>query len=193
MKVLFLVFVFISFSIVSFSQIEYPDSIAVTTVISDPDSVKTDKMELFNGTTLDVHIKKFSLTDIFYTLAKSDEMVSVERRLVKTITYKTGKIDIINTELKEKKPTKDFRKIKITKKKREVENMIDVGSVEATREGKSNEFVSVQQLERNALIELKKRAAQLNADYVLITQRKVNMGYGDVPQITLIGTAYQIK
>lgn len=34
--------------------------------------------------------------------------------------------------------------------------MIDVGSVEATREGKSNEFVSVQQLERNALIELKK-------------------------------------
>lgn len=92
MKVLFLVFVFISFSIVSFSQIEYPDSIAVTTVISDPDSVKTDKMELFNGTTLDVHIKNLVSQIFFIHSRKVMRWFQLKEDWLKQLRIKQGRL-----------------------------------------------------------------------------------------------------
>lgn len=175
----------------AFAQVELVDSSGNSFT---QEEVKSDVIKTFDGKVLKGKIEKLSLTDVFYYKTGEEKLSSVQRRLVNTIQYADGRIEVINESLQIKQEIKDYRKIKIVKKKREIANMIEVGSLEAKREGgKTGEFVTVKELERNALIELRKRAALLNADYVYYYNRKVTMGYGDIPEVIVYGKAYKEK
>ena len=46
-------------------------------------------------------------------------------------------------------------------------------------------------LEKNGLIRMKKRAAHMQADYILVTNKVFHNGYGDLPSIKMEGKAFK--
>jgi len=194
MRLIFLtVVLFFAVNATLSAQVEYPDTIVKTDVKKEENAIKTDLIKTFDGKVLKVNVKKFTPLEVFYSQPGETKMSSIERRLVNTIKYKSGRLETINTELKVKKKKKDYRKVKVLRKKRDTENHIEIGKIEAKREGAEGEFVTIRELERNAIIELKKRAALLNADYIYVYDRESSMGYGDIPSLTLYAKAYRKK
>jgi len=150
-----------------------------------------DSMFLFDGTIMLVDIKNFTIKDICYTDPGEMDMYKIDRRKVQKIIYKKGMVEIINTIEKDIPDSKDWRNILVTENPGEVEDYTKVGKVKA-ESGNYKEGIENDALERSAIIIIKKRAAKLDADIILITDKNIYRGYGEPPVMIMKGIAYKI-
>jgi hypothetical protein len=87
----------------------------------------------------------------------------------------------------------DWRKVKIVEKEANVLGMKKIKKIEATAKGDNQGYHTPKSLERNARIILRKKAAKLNANFILLTNKSIAVAFGETPSATLFGTAYTDK
>jgi hypothetical protein len=110
--------------------------------------------------------------------------------LISGVVY--GQNNSKDTTDKEKE-TIDWRKVKIVKKESNVLGMKKIKKIEATAKGSNQGYQTPKSLERNARIILRKKAAKLNANFILLTNKSVAVAFGEIPSATLYGVAYTDK
>ena len=158
-----------------------------------PQEEKTDIIYQHDGTKLLVDVKKIYLNDLYYSLPGETKVNKLDQRLVHKIEYKSGKIEILNETPPDVRKVGDYRKVKVTKDPDDIEGLIEVAKLEAKAEGSDKGYSTPKSLERTATIVLRRKAALVNADIVLITDKKSNVAFGEIPSVTLYGIAYSYK
>lgn len=93
----------------------------------------------------------------------------------------------------DKKKEINWRKVKIVKKEANVLGMKKIKEIEATAKGTGQGYQTPKSLERNARIILRKKAAKMNANFILLTNKSVAVAFGETPSATLFGVAYTDK
>jgi len=196
-------FVFISISFIANAQVviaEQDDSVKVnkeekvdTTNQDNQETVVTDIIYQHDGTKLLVDVKKIYLNDLYYSFPGETKVNKMDQRLVHKIEYKTGKKEILNETPSEVREVGDYRKVKVTKNPDDVEGLIEVAKLEAKAEGNDKGYSTPKTLERSAIIVLRRKAALVNANIVLITDKKSQVAFGEQPTVTLYGTAYSYR
>jgi len=87
----------------------------------------------------------------------------------------------------------DWRKVKIVNNESNVLGMNKVREIKATAKGDRQGYRTPKSLERSARVILRKKAAQLNANYILLTDKNIVVAFGENPSATLYGIAYTDK
>ena len=204
MRIIVVLCTFILINVAVNAQVIYPEETDTTTVNQDEElkndkkkdieqEQKTDIIYQHDGTKMFVDVKKIYLNDLYYSLPGDTKVKKMDQRLVHKIEYKTGKIEILNETAPDVREVGDYRKVKVTKNPDDVEGLIEVAKLEAKAEGSDRGYSTPKSLERTATIILRRKAALVNANIVLITDKKSNVAFGEIPSITLYGIAYSYR
>ncbi|MEE4196402.1 MAG: hypothetical protein V2I54_02050 [Bacteroidales bacterium] len=154
---------------------------------------ETDVIYLHDKTVMRVHVKKIYQNDLFYSLPGETKVNQMDQRLVHKIEYKSGQMEVLNEEPQTVRNINDYRKVKVTYDADDVEGMVEVAKLEAKAEGSDRGYYTAKSLERSATIILRRKAALVNAEMVLITDKKVHVAFGEIPFTILYGTAYSYR
>lgn len=160
-----------------------------------------DKIITLNREVIIARVERITPTDIFYVYPLNYVNLSINRSLISQILYADKSLEvfvpldrkmnmpILQTERVIVRNKKDWEKVISTYNKEEVTDLESRGNVlaefEAPKLKVDNEY-----LEKNAIIILKRKAANLGAHYVLITNTTFHSGYGDLPLVEMEGVAY---
>jgi hypothetical protein len=161
-----------------------------------PLNADLDKIIKRNGDSILCKIIGKNLYEVEYSKPQSKTKLKLSTANIKEIFYANGKYELIdNTPEKKKKDWTvassevEWKNITITYEPTEVKGLIEKGQVDAFFESKrmstENEL-----LERTSYVILKKKAYSMKATIILITSKKFSRMYGEMPSITVIGTAY---
>lgn len=186
------------------AQVIYPEETDTTTLNQNEEKEdnsteiesieqKTDIIYQHDGNKMLVNVKKIYLNDLYYSLPGETKVNKMDQRLVHKIEYKTGKVEILNETAPEIREVGDYRKVKVTRNPDDVEGLIEVAKLEAKAEGSDRGYSTPKTLERSAVIILRRKAALVNADIVLITDKKSYAAFGEIPSLTLYGKAYSYR
>ncbi len=162
-----------------------------------------DKIITFDNEVLIVKIQHITLTEISFLYPYNTRIETINRQKVSQILYADNRIDLFTPFEEDKKELLPIQEERLIVYRREIwenilttENINDVtgckkiGPVsavfEADQVNRNNQY-----LEKNGMIRLKKRAAILRADMILITNKSIHRGYGDYPTIKIEGIAYK--
>ena len=191
--------IFICVSFFGFSQ---EDTLTIGQELPEKDSLEilqirpdkaTDVIVLHEGTRYYVDVKKIYKNLLYYSFPDQTKVYKIDRRTVHKVLYKSGIIDVLSEKQREVEEISDWKKIKITEDKDDVEDMVEVIALEAISEGKEGGNATPKSLERNARIILRRKAALENADIVLITGKQTQVAFGEPPSLTLKAIAYKYK
>jgi hypothetical protein len=184
------------------AQVIYPEDPDTTVVEKKEKEIKaqeskkqqdTDVIYQHDGTKMLVHVKRIYLNDLYYSLPGDNKVNKMDQRLVHKIEYRTGKVEILNETAPDVREVGDYRKVKVTEDPDDVEGLIEVAKLEAKAEGSDRGYSTPKSLERTAIIVLRRKAALVNANIVLITDKKSNVAFGEIPAVTMYGTAYSYR
>lgn len=152
-----------------------------------------DIMMLMTGEQKEVEIRKFSTKFIYFSRPKETNMVQIDRRLVNVIYYRSGRKEIITPKATDIPQNNDWEKIKVTENPKDVSGMmIEIDVIEVVVEATTREqYVKPQTLENSAYIILKKKAAMLNGELVLIKKKSHSRPYGEAPSLRIVAVAYR--
>jgi hypothetical protein len=152
-----------------------------------------DLMILMTGESREVEIRKFSLKYIYYSKPNEVSMVQIDRRLVNVIYYRSGRKEVITPKAIDIPQNTDVEKIKVTENPKDVgPTMIEIDVIEVEVEASTHEqYVKPQTLETSAIIILKKKAAMINGELVLITKKSHSRPYGEAPSLRIEAIAYR--
>lgn len=157
------------------------------------DEKQSDIVYLHDGTVMNIDVKKIYQNDLYYSLPGETKVNQMDQRLVHKIEYKSGKIEVLNEEPQTVRNINDYRKVKVTYDPDDVDGMVEVAKLEAKAEGSDRGYSTTKTLERTAKIILRRKAALVNAEMVLITDKKVHIAFGEIPFTILYGTAYSYR
>ncbi len=151
-----------------------------------------DILVLMTGEQREVEIRKFSQKYIFFSKYAESNMTQVDRRLVNIIYYRSGKKEVITPKAVDIPQNNDWEKIKVTENPKDVKMMIEIDVIEVVVEASTREqYVKPQTLENSAYIILKKKAAMLNGELVLIKKKSHSRPYGEAPSLRIVAFAYR--
>mgnify|MGYP001593176207 CR=1 FL=1 len=153
-----------------------------------------DFIVLMKGEQREVEIRKFSTKFIFYSKHAESNMTQIDRRLVNAIYYRSGKKEVITPKAVDIPQNSEWEKIKITDNIKDINMalMIEIDIIEVTVEASTREqYVKPQTLENSAYIILRKKAAMLNGEVVLIRKKSHSRPYGEPPSLRIEATAYR--
>jgi len=152
-----------------------------------------DIMILMNGDQKEVEIRKFSVKYIYFSSPGETNMKQVDRRLVNTIYYRSGRKEVITPKATDIPDNSEWEKIIITEDPKDVKgNMIQIDVVEAKVEANlTDRSYSPETLENAAKNILRKRAALIKGELVLIKKKSHNRPYGEPPSLVIQGIAYR--
>jgi hypothetical protein len=152
-----------------------------------------DIMLLMTGEQKDVEIRKFSLKYIYFSSPGESTMKQIDRRLVNVIYYRSGRKEVITPKAVDIPSNTDWEKIKVTENPKDVgPTMIEIDVIEVVVEASAREqYYKPKTLESSAIIILKKKAAMLNGELVVITKISHNRPYGEAPSVRIEATAYR--
>lgn len=150
-----------------------------------------------------VKVNQVTFTEVNFYYPLNNNLESINRKKVSQILYANGKIDLfIPLDADKSEPIKEDRlivhsienweKVTVTDDKSAVANMIEIGPVKSFYIAEGVQ-VSNKYLEKNCQIILKRQAANLKADYVLIEKKTFNKRYGESPSIKIEATAFKSK
>lgn len=152
-----------------------------------------DIMVLMSGEENEVEIRKFSTKFIYYSSPGESSMKQIDRRLVNIIYYRSGRKEVITPKAVDIPQGSDWEKIKIVENEKEVSPlMVEIDVIEVVVEASGREqYYKPQTLESSAYIIVKKKAALLNAEVVLIKKKSHNRPYGEAPSFKVQAIAYR--
>lgn len=183
-----------------FAQVVYPtepdttkNEVQKDEVTTQKQDVKTDIIYQHDGTKMFVDVKKIQMNDLYYSLPGETKVIKMDQRLVHKIEYKSGKIEVLNEKPTEIRDVGDYRKVKVTYDPKDVEGLVEVAQLEARADGSDKSYSTPKSLERTAIIVLRRKAALINGDIILITDKRTHVAFGEIPFIIMYAKAYSYK
>ena len=160
------------------------------------DKIYTTNWKLYIG-----KVQRIDNTNIYFQYPLNDETSEIKRDNISQIIYASGKHEVfaMPNEIEDDNLTIDTR-AKLAEKKEwqdvlvadssEVVNGLSkLGAISANYEAdKLN--ANTKFLEKNVLIILRRKAANMNGDYIVITKKNVRRSYGELPFITMKAEVY---
>jgi len=153
-----------------------------------------DVMVLMTGEQKEVEVRKFSTKFIFYSKPGESSMTQIDRRLVNAIYYRFGRKEVITPKAVDLPQTGDWEKIIVTEDPKDINQalMIEIDVIEVEVEASTREqYVKPQTLENSARIILKKKAALINGEMVLIKKKSHSRPYGEAPSLRVEAVAWR--
>lgn len=152
-----------------------------------------DVMVLMTGEQREVEIRKFSAKFIYYSKPGESLMTQIDRRLVNAIYYRSGRKEVVTPKAVDLPQSSDWEKIKITEDPKDVGGtMIQIDVIEVEVEASTREqYVKPQTLENSAYIILRKKAALMNGELVVIKKKSHSRPYGEAPSLRIEAVAYR--
>ncbi len=169
--------------------LEKPDSISKTET---SESRVYDRLKMVDGSEKEVVVKEISDKFVFFSEPEVDNVDWVDKNEVEAILYKDGTKRYLERSTNEKSGVKDWRGVEVTRDAEEVSGMVKIDELEVRREAISrSQFLKNSTLETNAEIAIKKEAAAIRADVVLVIEVLHHRAYGDPPVVVMRGEAYR--
>ena len=152
-----------------------------------------DTVYFFDRETMYINVMKITYDSILYREAGETDLQSLDKDRVNKIKYNWGRLEILNEEPPKRQKKLDWRKVKFLKNERRASGMHQVKEIIAQTKGSGRGFETPKSLEVKAKTILRKKAANVNAQYVLITNKTINTAFGEIPSATLTGIAYSTE
>lgn len=147
----------------------------------------TDTIFKLGGTVLLVDVTKVTTTYVSFVYPGQDEVYTIERKQIQKIVYKNGRIDELNNPLIEMIDEYQWEAVWLTEDKKEVVDLYKRGVVESKSSPSER---SPKAAKKNAIIKLKKKAANMRGTIILVTHKQKTGGYGEYPGYYIKGVVY---
>lgn len=152
-----------------------------------------DIIKLKDGDSLVVNIITETPTEITFQYPLNYVTNKLLPGKIEEIVYKNGKIKSIQNH----KPTAELRAepdnlwrlVIITQEESEISGLKQIGPITAKAEGR-NFKSNLELLEKNAKVNLQRKAVKMNATKILVTNKYVEQAYGEIPSVEYEGIAY---
>ena len=151
---------------------------------------RTDTIYLFDAQAMHVDVMKITFDSVLYRHPGETGLQALDKDIIHKIKYNWGKLEILNEKPKEPQKRLDWRKVEILNKPGQADDLFKVEEVTAKAKGSGRGYETPKSLENKARVILKKKAANLNAEYVLITNKTITTAFGEMPSATLTGMIY---
>jgi len=151
---------------------------------------RTDTIFFFEAKEMHVDVMKITYDSVLYRKPGETELRALDKDIIHKIKYNWGRLEILNEKPKEPQKRLDWRKVTILTKPKQAEGYYEVEQVTAKAKGSGRGYETPRSLENKAEVILKKKAANLNAEYVLITNKTITTAFGEMPSATLTGMVY---
>jgi hypothetical protein len=165
-----------------------------------------DKILTYSHQVLIGKIQNITPNFVLFLYPFNTELQSLNRNEISQIQYADGAIDIflpltdkggfskevVDTARIIIRSRRDWENVTLTNRSEDITGMIEKGKVIASYQA---DYVNAENeyLEKNAQIILRKKAANLNAPFVLLTNKNFHKAYGDPPSIELEGILYNYE
>jgi hypothetical protein len=157
-----------------------------------------DRIIKLNRDTLVVSIQKITQTEIVFTYPLNTVINRIPVYHVKEVYSKDGIPNVqfksLSGPVKKAKndsiPVANYKSIIVTFNEADVEGMTELGPIDSHSEGEKI-TTSATLMEKNAISVLRKKAAQMGATKVLITDKNTQSAYGEAPIVEMKGIAYK--
>jgi len=153
----------------------------------------TDTVYFFDRETMHVNVMKITYDSILYREAGQTHLKALDKDLVNKIKYNWGRLEILNEKPPKRKERYDWRKVRFLKNKRRASGMRQIKEITAKAKGSGRGYETPRSLEAKARTIIRKKAANVNAQYVLITNKTISTAFGEIPSATLTGVAYSTQ
>ncbi|MBN1414119.1 MAG: hypothetical protein JW973_03370 [Bacteroidales bacterium] len=173
------------------------DSLAITAY---------DKILTYSHDVFIVRIHNITPSFVLFLYPFNTDLNSLNRNEISQIQYADGTIDIFlpladktgfDSEIVDTariiiRNRRDWEKVTLTNKSEDIAGLIEKGRITASYQA---DFINAENayLEKNAGIILRKKAANLNAPFVLLLNKSFHKAYGDPPSIELEGIVYNYE
>ncbi len=151
---------------------------------------KLDTIYLLGQRKMVVDIKGVRYSSVVYSDSGSSEIKTLETKQIQRIVYDSGRKEKFNDKLVTSVEKTDWRNVITTENKDDVSGLFELGKV-AGRSASGNR--TPKSAERTATIRMKKEAAGMGAEMVLITKKESSGGFGEVPTYKVEGVAYSFE
>jgi hypothetical protein len=151
---------------------------------------RTDTIFFFDAKAMHVDVMKITFDSVLYRQPGETSLQALDKDIIHKIKYNWGRLEILNEKPKEPQERLDWRKVEILNNPQQADGFHKVEEVTAKAKGSGRGFETPKSLENKARVILKKKAANLNAGYVLITNKTITTAFGEIPSATLTGTVY---
>ncbi|NJK93516.1 MAG: hypothetical protein HC830_03160 [Bacteroidetes bacterium] len=152
-----------------------------------------DKIRLDTGDSLIVTILAETQTEVAFRYPLNTMINKMPFSKIREIAYKDGKIKAIVNQNPASgvgtEPNNLWRIVVVTYDENDVAGMKEIGPISAKAEGKTLK-TKIEILEKNATLNIQKRAVRMNATKVLIKNKNIEQEYGEIPLVELEGIAY---
>ena len=150
----------------------------------------TDTIYLFDREPMYVNVMKITYDSVLYRKGRQTGLQSLDKDRINRIKYNWGRLEILNKKPPKRQERYDWRKVRFLKNKRKASDMHPVKEIEAKAKGSGRGYETPKSLEAKARTILRKKAANVNAQYVLITNKNITTAFGEIPSASLSGIAY---
>lgn len=161
-----------------------------------------DQIITIDNKVITAHVTNIGLNQVYFRYPLNTIQNSISREMINCIIHKNGRKEIFTLVEKEEAPNlnadesfiivrekKQWEEVDTTHNADQILGMNKLENISAKYEsGKMR--ANAEYLEKNALIILRKKAANMGADLILITSKQMHAAYGDLPSIEMEGVAY---
>lgn len=153
-----------------------------------------DKIKLQSGDSIIVNIIAETQTEVAFKYPMNTMINKVLFSKIKEINYSDGKIKAFNNQqpVVGAEPDNLWRIVEITSDEAAVNGLKEIGPITAKAEGRSLK-TSIDLLEKNARVNLQKKAVRMNATMVLVKTKNIEQAYGEIPIVEFEGIAYGVE
>lgn len=152
--------------------------------------INTDTIYFFEREPMFVNVMKITYDSVIYREPETTRLKALGKDRINKIKYNWGRQEILNKKPPKKQQRYDWRKVKILKDKNRASQLYKVKEIKAKAEGSGRGYETPKSLESKARTILRKKAANVNARYVLITKKDIATAFGELPSASLSGIAY---
>jgi hypothetical protein len=147
----------------------------------------TDTIFKLGGAVLLVDVTKVTTNYVSFVYPGQDEVYTIERKQIEKIIYKNGRIEELNNPIIKMIDEYQWEAVWLTEDKKEVVDLFKRGLVESKSAPSER---SPKAAKRNAIITLKKKAANMRGTVILVTHKQKTGGYGEYPGYFIKGIVY---
>jgi hypothetical protein len=165
------------------------------------DKIITFDREVFVGKIINI-----SFSEVHFTYPLNMTVQNLSRSRVSQILYANGKRDLFialdDAQVKQKelvdtgkiivKGQKDWMKVIVTENPVDVNNLLALGEIKTRYEAETGNMNN-EELMRHAAINLRKKAAAMNAHCVLVETKFFRKPYGELPVVDVTARAFGYK
>ncbi len=158
--------------------------------LSVKENVKSESWDTIiklGGKKIPCNVCKVNPTSVSYNNPGQNKVIELPRKEIEKIYYKTGRREVYNKPVLQMIDKTQWEAVLVTENPNEVDGLFKRGVVKANASSGSR---SPKAAKTSATIRLQKKAANMGALIVLVTNSEMKGGYGEIPGWELEGIAY---